>query len=49
VKSFLRSFLEDNLKLIEGEYEGKLLSENWGGYIVTPIEVNFGKKTQPLT
>jgi pyridoxamine 5'-phosphate oxidase len=42
VKLFPGSFLEDNLKLIEGEYEGKFNSEeHWGGYIVTPIEVEF--------
>jgi pyridoxine/pyridoxamine 5'-phosphate oxidase len=48
VKLFLASFLEDNLKLIEGEYEGKSIPrpENWGGYLVSPIEENFGKKTQ---
>jgi pyridoxamine 5'-phosphate oxidase len=38
-----RLFLEDNLKLIEREYENKLIPrpEHWGGYLVTPIEVEF--------
>lgn len=38
-----RLFLEKNLKLIESEYENKLIPrpEHWGGYLVTPIEVEF--------
>lgn len=38
-----RLFLEDNLKLIEREYENLLIPrpEHWGGYLVTPIEVEF--------
>jgi pyridoxamine 5'-phosphate oxidase len=38
-----RLFLEDNLKQIEEEYEGKLIKRpaHWGGYLVSPIEVEF--------
>ncbi|WP_163397838.1 pyridoxamine 5'-phosphate oxidase [Flavobacterium fluviatile] len=38
-----RSFLEENLKKLENAYEGKSISrpEHWGGYLVTPLEVEF--------
>jgi pyridoxamine 5'-phosphate oxidase len=38
-----RTFLEENLKKIEKEFEGKLIPrpEYWGGYLVTPLEVEF--------
>lgn len=38
-----REFLEDNLKELEKEYEGKEVPrpKNWGGYIVSPVEVEF--------
>jgi len=38
-----RSFLEENLKKLETTFEGKSISrpEQWGGYIVTPLEVEF--------
>ncbi|WP_417940587.1 pyridoxamine 5'-phosphate oxidase [Flavobacterium sp. RS13.1] len=38
-----RSFLEENLKKLESFFEGKSISrpENWGGYIVSPLEVEF--------
>lgn len=38
-----RSYLEDNLKALEKQYEGKDVPrpENWGGYIVKPVAVEF--------
>ncbi|MBP4136829.1 pyridoxamine 5'-phosphate oxidase [Flavobacterium geliluteum] len=38
-----RTFLEDNLKQLEKDYEGKSIPrpENWGGYLVTPLQVEF--------
>jgi pyridoxamine 5'-phosphate oxidase len=38
-----RDFLEENLKQLEKEYEGKpiLRPKHWGGFLVTPIEVEF--------
>lgn len=38
-----RNFLEENLKNLEKEYEGKTIPrpEFWGGYIVTPLQVEF--------
>jgi len=38
-----REFLEDNLKQLELKYESKEVPrpENWGGYIVNPLEVEF--------
>ncbi|MDX6182706.1 pyridoxamine 5'-phosphate oxidase [Flavobacterium sp. Fl-77] len=38
-----RTFLEDNLKQLEKDYEGKAIPrpENWGGYLVTPLQVEF--------
>lgn len=38
-----RGFLEENLKKIEKEFEGKHIPrpEYWGGYLVTPLEVEF--------
>lgn len=38
-----RTFLEENLKKIEKEFEGKSIPrpEYWGGYLVTPLEVEF--------
>jgi pyridoxamine 5'-phosphate oxidase len=38
-----RSFLEENLKLLEIKFEGKeiLRPKHWGGIIVTPLEVEF--------
>ncbi len=38
-----RSFLEENLKELENAFEGKLISrpQHWGGYLVTPLEVEF--------
>lgn len=38
-----RSYLEDNLKQLEEQYDGLPISrpEHWGGYIVKPIEIEF--------
>ncbi|MBE8726526.1 pyridoxamine 5'-phosphate oxidase [Flavobacterium hungaricum] len=38
-----RDFLEENLKNLEKEFEGKTISrpDFWGGYIVTPLQVEF--------
>jgi len=38
-----RAFLEENLKKLEVEFQGKEIPrpENWGGYIVTPLQVEF--------
>ena len=38
-----RNFLEENLKNLEKEYDGKTIPrpEFWGGYIVTPLQVEF--------
>jgi pyridoxamine 5'-phosphate oxidase len=38
-----RSFLEENLKNLENAFEGKSIPrpEHWGGYLVTPLEVEF--------
>lgn len=38
-----RDFLEENLKNLEKEYDGKTIPrpEFWGGYIVTPLQVEF--------
>lgn len=38
-----REYLEDNLKQLEKEYEGKDITrpDFWGGFIVKPVEVEF--------
>ncbi|MCV9928913.1 pyridoxamine 5'-phosphate oxidase [Flavobacterium sp. LS1R49] len=38
-----RTFLEENLKALEKELEGKPIHrpKHWGGFLVTPIEVEF--------
>jgi pyridoxamine 5'-phosphate oxidase len=38
-----RTFLEENLKKLEKEFEGKSIPrpEYWGGFLVTPLEVEF--------
>jgi len=38
-----RNYLEDNLKQLKQEFEGKEIPrpEHWGGYIVKPVEVEF--------
>ncbi|AWM15086.1 pyridoxamine 5'-phosphate oxidase [Flavobacterium sediminis] len=38
-----REFLEDKLKELEKEFEGKEIPrpENWGGFLVRPVEVEF--------
>jgi pyridoxamine 5'-phosphate oxidase len=38
-----RDYLENNLKALENQYEGKeiLRPKNWGGFLVRPIEVEF--------
>ncbi|MBP4141912.1 pyridoxamine 5'-phosphate oxidase [Flavobacterium sp. P4023] len=38
-----REYLEENLKQLEGEYEGIVIPrpEYWGGFLVTAIEVEF--------
>lgn len=38
-----RVFLEENLKQLEENFEGKEIErpENWGGFLVTPISVEF--------
>ncbi|OHT43174.1 pyridoxamine 5'-phosphate oxidase [Flavobacterium tructae] len=38
-----RTFLEENLKKLEKEFEGKHIPrpENWGGFLVAPLEVEF--------
>jgi pyridoxamine 5'-phosphate oxidase len=38
-----RDFIEDNLKELEKEFEGKEIPrpKHWGGYLVRPIEVEF--------
>jgi pyridoxamine 5'-phosphate oxidase len=38
-----RGFLENKLKQLEEQYQGKIISrpENWGGFIVNPNEVEF--------
>jgi pyridoxamine 5'-phosphate oxidase len=38
-----RSFLEENLKELEKEFEGKQIPrpKHWGGFLITPVEVEF--------
>jgi len=38
-----REFLENNLKQLEIDYQGKEIPrpENWGGFLVRPVEVEF--------
>lgn len=38
-----REYLEENLKRLEAEYEGKEVTRpaHWGGYLVRPIEMEF--------
>ncbi len=38
-----RAILEEELKKLENEYEGKEVSrpDNWGGYIVKPVSIEF--------
>jgi len=38
-----RSFLEENLKQLEKDFEGKEIPrpKHWGGFLVAPIEVEF--------
>lgn len=38
-----REFLEDNLKSLEREFEGKdiLRPKHWGGYLVKPVQIEF--------
>ena len=38
-----RAYLEDNLKQLEADYEGIVIPrpKHWGGFLVTPIEVEF--------
>ena len=38
-----REFLEESLKRLENEYEGIVIPrpEHWGGYLVTPLSVEF--------
>lgn len=38
-----RDYLENNLKELEKEFEGKEITrpEHWGGYLVRPVEVEF--------
>jgi pyridoxamine 5'-phosphate oxidase len=38
-----RNYLEENLKQLEKEYEGKeiLRPKHWGGFLVVPLEVEF--------
>lgn len=38
-----RDYLDDKLKKLEIEYEGKSIPrpENWGGFLVRPVEVEF--------
>ncbi|CAM4122988.1 pyridoxamine 5'-phosphate oxidase [Flavobacterium weaverense] len=38
-----RAFLEENLKQLEGDYEGIVIPrpDHWGGFLVTPLEVEF--------
>lgn len=38
-----RTILEENLKKLENEYQGKDIPrpENWGGFLVRPMEVEF--------
>jgi pyridoxamine 5'-phosphate oxidase len=38
-----REYLENNLKELEKQYEGREIPrpEHWGGYIVKPVEVEF--------
>ena len=38
-----RSYLENNLKALEQEFEGKEIPrpDNWGGYLVRPVEMEF--------
>lgn len=38
-----RSYLEEALKALEAQYEGKEVPrpDNWGGYLVRPVEVEF--------
>lgn len=38
-----RSELEDNLKVLEAQYEGKVIErpDYWGGFIVKPVELEF--------
>jgi pyridoxamine 5'-phosphate oxidase len=38
-----REFLEQNLKQLENEFQGKVIPrpKHWGGYLVRPLEVEF--------
>jgi len=38
-----REFLEENLKQLEKDFQGKEIKrpDNWGGYLVKPVEVEF--------
>jgi pyridoxamine 5'-phosphate oxidase len=38
-----RDYLEDNLKQLEANFEGMVIPrpEHWGGFLVTPLEVEF--------
>lgn len=38
-----RAYLEENLKQLEADYEGIVIPrpKHWGGFLVTPIEVEF--------
>ena len=38
-----REFLEESLKRLENEYEGIVIPrpEHWGGFLVTPLSVEF--------
>ena len=38
-----REYLEENLKQLESNFEGMVIPrpENWGGFLVTPLEVEF--------
>ena len=38
-----REYLEENLKQLENDYEGMVIPrpEHWGGFLVTPLEVEF--------
>ena len=38
-----REFLENNLKQLEKDFEGKVIPrpQNWGGFLVRPVEVEF--------
>lgn len=38
-----RGYLEENLKKLESEFEGKIIDrpEHWGGFLIVPSEVEF--------